>query len=61
MSDLMTAKQVAALLNVRPQAVYQWAKNGILPSIRISEKCLRFDREQITKWLDEHKSFKGVK
>ena len=61
MNELLTADQVAALLNVKPQTVYQWVKSGIIPSIRITENCLRFDGDQIKQWLDEHKSFKGVK
>jgi excisionase family DNA binding protein len=40
--DLLTADELAQVLNVRAGTIRRWAKDGIIPAIRISPKVLRF-------------------
>jgi excisionase family DNA binding protein len=44
---LRTAEQVARLLGVRPRTVLEWARDGVVPSVRLSPKCVRFDEALI--------------
>jgi excisionase family DNA binding protein len=47
---LITIKEVSELLNVKPSTVYQWAELGQIPCFKLNG-CLRFDIEDIMKWL----------
>ena len=50
-TNLMTAKEVAELLNASDKVVYAMASRHELPSVKISSKMIRFDPEEIQKWL----------
>ena len=54
---LMTAEEVARLLNVKPSTVYDAAARGRIPAVRLwqgSRRCLlRFKRSDIEKLIDE--------
>ena len=43
---LMCARDVALLFNIQEETVRQWARDGLLPSIKISRK-VRFHRDVI--------------
>ena len=47
----MTAAELAAALKLNEQSIYRFARAGIIPSIRIGRKTLRFDAEQVRKAL----------
>ena len=47
---LLTAHDVAVLLKVRPARVYELAREGGLPSIRLG-RTLRFDEETLVEFL----------
>lgn len=51
---LLTVKDVAQLLNIRPSTLYQWAELGQIPSIKLNG-TLRFDLEDLTKWIESCK------
>lgn len=54
MEKLLTADQVAEILNCSPKTVYSWAELGRIPSIKIGmgrKAILRFDSEEIHAWL----------
>jgi len=52
-SDVMTAAEVSALLHVPRSTVADWARRGILPSIKIGRRRI-FIRPRIeAKLLDE--------
>jgi excisionase family DNA binding protein len=53
--DLLTPSDVAARLRVSRTWLYDAAKNGRIPSIRIGggEGPLRFVPEDIEEWIDE--------
>ena len=40
--DLLTADELAHVLDVRPGTIRRWAREGIIPEIRISAKVRRF-------------------
>lgn len=57
MSPLVRASHVAALLDVRPSTVYEMARRGLLPHIRICQgsrrALIRFRREDIEQLIRE--------
>jgi excisionase family DNA binding protein len=48
--QLLTARQVAAILRVHSKTVYKWAAQGKLPCVR-PQGLLRFMRHDINRWL----------
>jgi excisionase family DNA binding protein len=48
--NLMTVKEVAALLRVSPQTLYKMLEQGSIPAVKIGSQW-RFDRDQIKDWL----------
>jgi excisionase family DNA binding protein len=56
--QLLTPKQVAKLLAVTEVCVYQWAKRGIIPHLKV-EKCVRFSKEDLKLFLESRKVSKG--
>ena len=53
---LLHAKQVAALLGVQLCTVYELARNGTLPSVRVGSRIVRFRRSSIEQWLAARES-----
>lgn len=53
MDRLLTAKEVAEYLNVKPITVRRKAQSGEIPSIKIGHR-LRFDKQQIERWLQRN-------
>ena len=58
MAPLARAADVAALLNVRPATVYDLARRGILPHVRLREgtrrPLIRFDLEQVAQFIRDN-------
>lgn len=54
MTALMTAREVAAMLNVRPQRVYELG----IPHVQISHRSKRWDPNAVLAWI-ERNSQKG--
>ena len=54
---LLTIKEVAQLLGVSPVTVHRYKREKGLPYIKIGN-ILRFDREDLWKWLEAHKKNK---
>jgi excisionase family DNA binding protein len=48
---LLTAQDVSIILRVTPHRVYQMARQGELPAIRVG-RCLRIDEVKLQAWLD---------
>jgi excisionase family DNA binding protein len=46
----LTAKQLAAMLNISPKTVFKLAKAGRIPSFRVGS-AVRFDAKLIIDWL----------
>ncbi|OGW13547.1 MAG: hypothetical protein A2W77_09415 [Nitrospinae bacterium RIFCSPLOWO2_12_39_16] len=47
---LLSVKEIASMLNVKPSTVYQWAELGQIPCIKLNG-ALRFDLEDIIIWI----------
>jgi excisionase family DNA binding protein len=54
MESMMTARQVAELLGVHENWVYDQAARGVLPSYKIGG-TRRFDRDEVRRWIAEHR------
>ncbi|MGH3040702.1 MAG: helix-turn-helix domain-containing protein [Gaiellaceae bacterium] len=54
MESMMTARQVAELLGVHENWVYDQAAAGVLPSYKIGG-TRRFDRGEVRHWIAEHR------
>lgn len=52
--QLMTVKEVAAMLNLRADTVYDKWRRGELPGYRLGNtRTIRFRRADIDKWLED--------
>jgi predicted DNA-binding transcriptional regulator AlpA len=50
--ELMTVKQVAAVLTVTPRTVWRWVAQGALPRpLRLSAGCVRWWGEDVLNFL----------
>lgn len=49
-SGLLTAEEVSKLLAIPPRRVYEMAKQGELPSVRIG-RLIRFPRQAVADWV----------
>ena len=52
MNPLLTVKEVAGILRVHPNTVYQKAQSGEIPSVRTSASQIRFVEKDIKEWLE---------
>jgi len=59
MNRLFSAVQLAEYLNLKPVTIRRKAKKGEIPSIRIGNR-LRFNKQQIDKWLIQTSSKRPV-
>ncbi len=48
---ILIADEVAALLRVDRQRVYELARGNAIPVIRLGERQYRFDAEAIKQWM----------
>ena len=52
---LLNAQQVAKLLNVKPSTVYEWARIGYIPQVRMDpgqkQQSVRFYGSEISRWV----------
>lgn len=51
---LIDIQTLATLLSVKPKTLYDWVYRGIIPYYKIGKRLVRFDYDEIVKWL-EHK------
>lgn len=45
--ELLTTNLLAERLHISPRSVQQWAKDGRIPSVRLSVKLLRFEWQAV--------------
>ena len=53
---VLTANEVASILRLAPSTVYEMARRGELPAVRIGNRTVRFMAEKIEQMLAEEKS-----
>lgn len=56
MGSLITAEQMAERLNLSPGTIKRWAQSGVIPSLRLSGRVIRFDPAEV----EEHLRRKAV-
>lgn len=54
--QLLTVEQVAAQLQTSRQAVWALARNGQIPVVRISPRRLRFEPDDVQRWIERRTS-----
>ena len=42
-TELLTTQELATRLRVSPETVRGWARRGLIPTLRISPKVIRYD------------------
>lgn len=52
-SEILVADEVAELLRVDRQRVYELARRKLIPVIRVGERQYRFSKYAIEKWLEK--------
>ena len=50
--QLMTTEELADFLQVHPNSLYNWAREG-MPRYKISRKETRYDLPKVLEWLEE--------
>jgi len=50
--QLLNAREVAEILQVSTQRVYELTPQGILPSVRIGPRQIRFEEESLLGWIE---------
>lgn len=50
--EILIADEVAEMLRVDRQRVYELARRNAIPVIRIGERQYRFDAEAIRQWIE---------
>lgn len=51
---LMTVSEVASILQVRKETVYEWIKDGELDAIRL-DRLIRVDESDLADFIKRHK------
>jgi len=62
-TKLVTANELADLLRLRPDTIRLWARESIIPAIRITGKVVRYDPaevEQALRQRSNERARKGV-
>jgi excisionase family DNA binding protein len=57
---LLTAKETAELLRVKPQWVYRMVRRGVLPGVRLGRQ-LRVDEDALKSWVADRTMFQNGK
>jgi len=52
LTPLLTDREVAELLVVKPDTVGRWAAAGQLPSVRLGGRLMRFRPDDVERWIE---------
>jgi excisionase family DNA binding protein len=50
---LLTARELAAYLDVSPETILRWTRRGELPAIKLPGGAIRYRAEVVDQWLEE--------
>ena len=53
MEKLLTAKQVAELLEVKVSTVYDWVSRSVIPYVKLG-RLIRFKKPDVFRWVELH-------
>lgn len=51
---LLTAEDVATMINCGPSTIYEWAKSGRIPSLKLNG-LVRFVPEEVQAWIQRNR------
>ena len=51
MGAIVKTEELARQLGVTPETVRRWARRGLIPSMRVSPKVIRFDVDEVARVL----------
>ena len=51
MPELLTAQEVADILKVEKGQIYRMKAKGEIPFVKVGDKLVRFDKDEITAWI----------
>jgi excisionase family DNA binding protein len=55
-ADLLTARELASHLGVKPGTILDWHRQGKIPARRLSHKVLRFNLRDVLTSLDNQQA-----
>ncbi|MCY2993877.1 MAG: helix-turn-helix domain-containing protein [Planctomycetota bacterium] len=47
MQEVMKTSELAEWLRVKPQTINKWKSEGLIPSLRLTSRCIRFDPDAV--------------
>lgn len=47
--------EAAEFIGVKRGTLYSWVSRNRIPFIRYGPRCVRFDLDELQRWIDEHK------
>lgn len=50
---LLTAEEVAQVLRISKYRVYELVRRGLIPSVRLGERQIRFDESRLLLWIEQ--------
>jgi excisionase family DNA binding protein len=60
-TELLTAEQLADRLHIRPRTVQVWARQGRIPTVRLSAKVVRFNWAAVLGAVQDEANAQGVR
>ena len=57
LDDIITIDEVCAILKMSKRSIYDWCKQGIIPSFKIGSTW-RFSRVDLNDWIEKKKQKK---
>ncbi len=52
--ELISYREAAAMLGIAVGTLYSWVSRHRIPHIRMSPRCVRFDKVAIGDWIDSN-------
>jgi len=59
-SELLTAEELAGRLQVRPSTIRRWAREGRIPTKRLTSKVVRYDLAAVVQAMSKGQEPEGV-
>ncbi len=53
MPELLTAKDLEAVLKIDAKTIYSYVRRGLIPYVRI-QRNVRFSKREILDWIEKH-------
>ena len=53
---LVSAQVIADYLNVKVRTIHKWTQEETIPHYRLSPKAIRYDMNEIERWLDANRN-----